>query len=179
MKFWIMDKKQLSLNTIHAWYKSLKIVKSNDGSAIGTLAASLVILDRLKADFDLNFESHIAEGGAQIKSVSGAKVAAILKSHGETRPFAKEGGRTNRGIQGEIQPLFQELGKPDLHVLKKEDRDEILFSLQGYLVDRVRDFHNRQKIKLVFDPKCSTWSNIKKLLDQAKDLAKAVMLHNI
>ncbi len=168
-----MDKQQQALNLFDLWFKSLKVVKTNNGPAIGTIATTLVLLDRLKSNFNLNFDSHIAEGGAQIKGTSGTKVAAILKSFGETRPFAKEGGRTNRGGQGDIRPLFIELAKLNLDLLSPEERNSILVSFQRYLVDKVRDYHNRQKIKLVFDPKLSTWLTIKQLIEDAKREGKA------
>ncbi len=168
-----MDKQQQALNTFDSSFKSLKIVKPNNGPAIGTIAATLVLLERLKSDFDLNFDAHIAKGGAQIKELSGTKVAAILKEFGETRPFAKEGGRTNRGGQGDIRPLFKELAKIHLEENGTEERNKILIRLQSYLVERVGDYHNRQKIKLIFDPKISTWNTVKILLEEAKKEGKA------
>ncbi len=168
-----MDKNQQALLLFDLWFKSLKVVKSNQGPATGTIAATLVLLERLKTNFDLNFDAHIADGGAQIKGASGAKVAAILKSFGETRPFAKEGGRTNRGGQGDIRPLFKALSGLELNTIPAEERNLILTNLQSYLVDKVRDYHNRQKIKLIFDPKLSTWVTIKNLLEDAKNEGKA------
>ncbi len=155
------------------WYKSLKTVKANSGPANGTIAATLVLLERLKEDFNINFESHLAPGGAQIKGASGSAVAAILKKFDEYRPFAKEGGRTNRGGQGDIRPLFQVLSSLNLASLNKEYRDQILTIFQQYLVDRVRDFHNRQKLKLVFNPSLSTWQTIHSIIDIALGEGKA------
>lgn len=161
------------LSVFEAWYKSLKIVKSNAGPANGTIAATLVLLERLKENYDLNFESHVAAGGAQIKGASGTAVSSILKQFDEVRPFAKEGGRTNRGGQGDIRPLFQSLSLLKLENLPLDERKLVLRSFQMYLVDRIRDFHNRQKIKLIFDPKLSTWQIIHNLLESAKEEGKA------
>lgn len=161
------------LSVFEEWYKSLKIVKSNAGPANGTIAATLVLLERLKENYDLNFESHVAAGGAQIKGASGAAVASILKQFKETRPFAKEGGRTNRGGQGDIRPLFQSLLLLKLEKLPLEERKLVLTAFQMYLVERIRDFHNRQKIKMIFDPKLSTWQTIHRLLESAKAEGKA------
>ena len=133
------------LSVFEGWYSSLKIVKANNGPAIGTIAATLVLLERLQEDYDLHFDNHIAGGGAQIKGASGAAVAAILKKFDETRPFAKEGGRTNRGSQGDIRPLFKDLAGLGLENLSLTERNKVLASFQAFLVDRVRDFHNRQK----------------------------------
>jgi len=85
------------------WYNSLKKVKANNGPANGSIATALVVLNRLKEDYTLDFIAHIADGGMQIKGASGAAVAAILKAFGEERPFAKEGGRTNRGGPSEVK----------------------------------------------------------------------------
>lgn len=161
------------LSVFEEWYKSLKIVKANNGPANGTIAATLVLLERLKENYDLNYGAHVAPGGAQIKGASGAAVAAILASFNETRPFAKEGGRTNRGGQGDTRPLFKSLEYLKLELLPLEERNNILTSFQAYLVERVRDFHNRQKLKLVFDPKLSTWQIIHNLFETSNSEGKA------
>lgn len=150
------------------WYNSLKKVKANDGPAIGTIAASLVVLDRLKKDYNLDIQSHLAPGGSQIKGVGGIAVATILREFKETRPFAREGGRTNRGLLGEIRPLLEALKQLSLDSLAEDDRNKILHSYQAYLVERVRDFHNRQKLKFVFDAKRSTWQIIHQLIKESQ-----------
>lgn len=155
------------------WYKSLKIVKANKGPANGTIAATLILLQRLKDDYNLDFDSHIATGGAQIKGASGNAVASILKDFGETRPFAKEGGRTNRGGQGDIRPLFNVLETLRLEGIDKDNRNTILTEYQRYLVDRVGDFHNKQKLKLTFDPNLPTRQIIHDILTLAADEKKA------
>lgn len=161
------------LLAFEAWFRSLKIVKANNGPANGTIAATLVLLERLKEKYDLDFDAHVAPGGAQIKGASGAAVAAILSNFGETRPFAKEGGRTNRGGQGDIRPLFKSLAALKLESLSPEQRNEVLTSFQAFLVERVKDFHNRQKLKLVFDPKLSTWQIIHDLFETSHSEGKA------
>ncbi len=95
------------------WFESLKTVKANNGPANGSIATALVVLNRLTGDYNIDFKSHVAEGGMQIKGASGKAVADILKSFGEKRPFAKEGGRTNRGGPYEVQSLLKAL--EDLH----------------------------------------------------------------
>ncbi|MBP6812091.1 MAG: DUF4928 family protein [Saprospiraceae bacterium] len=154
------------------WYKSLKIVKSNKGPANGTIATTLVLLQRLKEHYNLDFDSHIANGGAQIKGASGIAVASILKSFGETRPFAREGGRTNRGGQGDIRPLFTILGKLLLEKLDESNRNTVLSEYQRYLVDRIRDYHNRQKLKITFNPTQPTRQIIHDLLIIASNEGK-------
>ena len=155
------------------WYSSLKIVKANNGPANGSIATALVVLNRLQENYQLEFNNHIAEGGMQIKGASGNAVASILKSFGEERPFAKEGGRTNRGGPSEVRLLLEVL--KNLHLDKQSDkvRYEVLQTMKSFLVDRVKDFHNRQKIKLTFNPTLSTWHIIHNLLAEATNVGKA------
>jgi hypothetical protein len=155
------------------WYNSLKIVKQNNGPANGTIATALVVLQRLQDDFDLDSKSHIAAGGMQIKGASGAAVAGILKSFGEERPFAKEGGRTNRGGPAEVKALLEALTKLKISKLSERERNESLREMQAFLVERVKDYHNRQKIKFTFDPSLSTWILIHNLIVAATDEGKA------
>lgn len=155
------------------WYDSLKIVKANNGPANGSIATALVVLNRLTADYNLDFNTHIAEGGMQIRGASGTAVAAILKSFGEERPFAKEGGRTNRGGPSEVRALLEMLKRIKLENESEEERNDKLYAMQLFLVDRVRDFHNRQKIKLIYNPALSTWYIVHDLLLTATAEGKA------
>lgn len=159
--------RQKYLEEFKKWYSSLEQYKQNNGPAKGTIAASLVVLDRLKADFDLNLRAHLAPRGTQIKGASGKAIKKILQALGETRPYAKEGGRTNRGGLSEIEQLLSALNEMQIQRLEEAERNQVLIAFQSFLVDRVRDYHNRQKIKLVFDPALSTWQNMNALLETA------------
>lgn len=149
------------------WYSSLKIVKANNGPANGSIATALVVLNRLKEDYNLDFKTHVADGGMQIKGASGAAVAIILKTFGEERPFAKEGGRTNRGGPSEVNSLLEMLKKLKLESESEAKKNEVLKAMMAFLVERVKDFHNRQKIKLTFNPALSTWHIVHNLLREA------------
>lgn len=156
------------------WYNSLKIVKANNGPANGSIATALIVLTRLEENFNLNFEAHTAKAGVQIKGASGSAIAAILKEFGEERPFAKEGGRTNRGGPAEIKSLLE--AEKEIQQLEKytsiQWREE-LYAQKSFLVERVKDFHNRQKLKLTFNPALSTWHIVHSLLQEAINEGKA------
>ena len=155
------------------WYESLKHVKANNGPANGSIATALVVLNRLTEDYNLDFKSHIAVGGMQIKGASGTAVAAILKTYGEERPFAKEGGRTNRGGPSEVQSLLKTLADLHLETYDYVERNKILHVMKSFLVDRVKDYHNRQKLKLTFNPAFTTWHVVHELLLLAASEGKA------
>lgn len=153
------------------WYAGLRRY-SGDFPARGTIGGALVVLDRLKEDFDLSIERHTARGGAQIVGASGAAVAAVLARFGETRPFLSEGGRTNRGLRGDIASMLLALGATDLGALSPADRAEALRELQHFLAERVREYHNRQRLRIAFDSAVSTWQFVRNLLAVAREAGK-------
>jgi hypothetical protein len=167
-----MDLKKHTLSIFRNWYDNLPAHKSSGGPAKGTIAAALVVLEHLKEECNLDLEAHRAPGGSQIKGASGQAVKKILERFGEKRPFAKEGGRTNRGGPGDIKPLLDALKKSGFDKYEVEDRKAILDDLQRILVGRVIEFHNKERIKLIYEPSKTTWQAIQSLLLQAKETGK-------
>jgi hypothetical protein len=161
-----------TLELFEAWYNHLPVHKASGGPAKGTISAALAVLERLKEDYRLEIEAHTAKGGAQISGASGQAVKKILASFGETRPFAKEGGRTNRGGRGDIKTMLEALKKADLEKLAADRRNEILTEMQRLLVRKVVEFHNRERIKMLYDSSMSTWQNILGLLSAARETGK-------
>jgi len=47
-----------------------------------------------------------------------------------------------------------------------------LKELQGFLVEKVREFHNRQRLKVIYDPSKSTWQSVRDLLVLARETGK-------
>jgi Domain of unknown function (DUF4928) len=167
------DRRQAALTELQGWYDELRTFSASGGApARGTVAAALWVLERLKGDFDLDLTSHLAEGGAQIKGVSPTNVQAVLERFGETRPFLKEGGRTNRGVPGAIRDLLRCLDAAQLASLPTENRVGILDHLQQFLVDKVREYHGRERIKPVFNRSETTRQFIDGLLEKAKEVGK-------
>jgi hypothetical protein len=162
-----------ALAEFEAWYQGLPTQKGGF-PARGTVGAALVVLERLKEDFDLRLQAHRAPGGqAQISGVSGAAVARILKNFGEERPFLKEGGRTNRGGPGAIKAMLEHLRKAQLENLSAEDRNAVLERLQAFLVEKVREFHGRQRLKVTYDPSKTARQSVQDLLALASETGKA------
>jgi hypothetical protein len=161
-----------SLELFESWYSHLPVHKASGGPAKGTIAAALTVLEKLKEDYRPEIEAHTAQGGAQISGASGQAVKKILARFGETRPFAKEGGRTNRGGRGDIKKMLESLKKTKLEKLTTGKRNEILNEMQRFLVGKVIEFHNRQRIEMVYDPSKSAWQNIFGLLSAARETGK-------
>ncbi len=154
------------------WFNTLKTYKGSNGPAKGTIAAALVVLEQLKSNYRLDLADYRAAGGSQLKGISGSAVSRILNSFGEYRPFVLEGGRTNRGLPAEIRSLLETLKKLHLDDLPIDMRNEILHQFQGFLTSKVTEYHNRQRLKIIYDPVKSTWQSIYNLLLIAKDSGK-------
>lgn len=167
-----MDQQQKALEAFNGWFGKLRVHKASGGPAKGTICAALVVLERLKFDFNLDLKSHRAAGGSQIKGAGGQAVKKILASFGEVRPFTAEGGRTNRGGPGDILAMLETLQSLGIDKLSEPNRNTILHDMQSYLVERIIDFHGRQRIKLIFDPSVTTWQTIQRLLAAARETGK-------
>jgi len=152
------------------WYENLSLYSGFP--AKGTIAGGLVVLEQLKGDFDLSIDAHTTKGRSQIRGAGRSAVKRILESYGETRPFLKEGGRTNRGLRGDINGMLDAIGSARLDRLTVERRNAILAALQQFLLDRVRDFHSLQRLEIVYDPARSTWQSIQDLLGKAAEAGK-------
>ncbi|HTU17907.1 MAG TPA: DUF4928 family protein [Gemmataceae bacterium] len=168
-----MTPREKALAEFRAWYESLPRPRTaGSAPAKGSIAVGLVLLERLKSTFDLNLASHLAPGGAQIPGASDAAVKNILAGFGEARPFVSEGGRTNRGTPAIAQSLLNAIQSADLEALNEVERQAVLHELQALLVDKVREFHNREHLKPVFDPARSTRQFMSDFLALAEETGK-------
>ena len=156
-----------AISVFIAWYGSLPVRKDTGGPARGTVAAALVVLDHLKYQYDLNLEAHLAPRGSQVRGASGVAVRRILAHFGEIRPFLSEGGRTNRGAVDAVESMLQALGPLRLDKLPQENRIVVLTELQEILVNKVKEYHSRQRLTIVYEPGQSTRQFIQELLSVA------------
>lgn len=161
-----------AISVFAAWYDSLPVRKDTGGPARGTVGAALAVLDHLKDQYDLDLEAHRAPGGSQVRGASGAAVRRILAYFGETRPFLSEGGRTNRGALGAIGQMLQAMAQTSLENLPPSDRNATLTELQQFLVEKVGEYHSRQRLTILYDPAKSTRQFIEELLSVAREHGK-------
>ena len=161
-----------AIRVFAAWYDSLPIRKDTGGAARGTVAAALVVLAHLKDQYDLDLDAHRAPGGSQVKGAGRAAVRRILSDFGETRPFLSEGGRTNRGALGAIETMLEALGQLCLNELPSENRSAVLTELQEFLVNKVREYHSRQRLTIAYAPALSTRQFIQELFSIAREHGK-------
>jgi hypothetical protein len=152
------------------WFDSLKLYAGFP--AKGTISGALVVLDQLKENFTLDIDEHTAKGGSQVKGASGEAVKRILAKFGEVRPFVAEGGRTNRGLRGDIRGMLEVIAATGMKESTSAQRITILEELQRFLVGKVGEFHNRQRIKFIYDVNKTTRQCVKDILAAARQTAK-------
>lgn len=163
--------KEAALASIRAWHEALKVYSG--GKPRGSIAAALVVLEHLKEDFVLDIDAHTARGGAQVRGLTPGRVAKILARFGETRKYLGEGGRTNRGARGDIGNLLKVLESLNLEELSKQERNCLLDRLQAFLVERVVEYFNSQRLNPPYDPAASTWHALNQILLKAKESGKS------
>jgi hypothetical protein len=95
------------LRPFNSWFAALPVVPANKGPARGTIAGALVVLERLKANFDLRLGAHLAPKGAQVKGTSGAVVKTILASLGRTSSLPQRRRTNESWAAGRHQPAFE------------------------------------------------------------------------
>lgn len=162
------------LTVVQGWFRQLPIYSHTDGlPARGSVAAGLVILERLKSDYVLEIDAHRAKGGAQLQGLTPSAVSRIQERFGETRPLLKEGGRTNRGTPLAAESLLNALVPMQLDRHTPERRAEILNSMQSWLVSSIAEYFNRRRIEAPYDPQLATWANIRNLIGAAALVGKA------
>ncbi len=169
-----MSKPQTTLDLVSKWWGSLDPIKQNNNlPAKGTIAGALVVLERLKTRYILDINEHRAKKGkSQIEGLGKAKVQKLLSQFGEKREFLQEGGRTNRGLAGDVEKLLQALDKANLGVETDAERNKVLTQVQEFLVVKVSEYFNRQRVKADFDPNQTAWQFIHEILEAAKKVGK-------
>ena len=112
----------------------------------GNIAGGLVILENLRENFGLDIEAHKAIGSDQLRNASRQNVQKVLARFGENRILSEEGGRTNRGLMRNLQPLLKALADSGMDQLPPESREREIGNMQSFLADKARDSLNAEKI---------------------------------
>lgn len=159
---------------LSSWFDSLPTHATTSGlPARGSIAACLVVLERLRTEFDLDLNSHRAKGGAQIRGLSAPAVGRILERYGETRRFLGEGGRTNRGTPADVESLLRLLNAIGGASRSDHERVELIDQVQSWLAAKVREYFDRQRLQIAINPRDATWKSIDAVLDAARIAGKA------
>jgi hypothetical protein len=123
---------QSILEAFDEWYNGLRVYARTGCPSRATINAALVVLERLKEEYNLDLDSHRVPGQSQIQGAVGALAAQVLARFGETRPFVSQAPSSNRRGPGEIARMLA-----------------VLDAFQEYLVLKVQEWHARQSPKAV------------------------------
>lgn len=169
-----MTKAQTTLDRIKNWWNALDRFKHNNNlPAKGTVAGALVVLDRLMVDYVLDINHHkTKKGKSQIIGLGRAKVRKILSRFGETREFSIEGGRTNRGLAGDIENLLNALKLAELHSLPANTRNDVIVEIQKFLVGKVAEYFSRKRVKFAYSTANTAWQSVHGILEAARKVGK-------
>jgi hypothetical protein len=167
-----MNVQQRTEREFGKWFNALPRYKASGGPARGSMAAALVVLERLRCDCNLELDAHRAEGQSQLKGVGKSSVSKILKRFGETRPFLAECGRTNRGAPNDIGNMLAALEAGGLAQASEDERCGVLEGLQRQLVRHIVAYHSQQRLTLSYDPTKTNRQTIADLLALARQSGK-------
>ena len=99
-------------------------------------------------------------------------MAELLAQFGETRPFLSEGGRTNRGLRGDVEQLLKTLEASGANRLTTVKRERLLTEIQKRVVSTIQLFFNLKRLEFTFQPTETTWQAISDLLEQSRGVGK-------
>lgn len=168
-----MPLREHAIRAIEEWYAELARYQDRLPSK-GTIAAALVVLGRLRGNYDLDVNAHVAEGQAQIAGLSAASVQRVLREFGETRVLSAVGGRSNRGARGDIQSLLDRLRRLRLEEQTDNERNEALRAIQAHIVrEYVSLYFKIKRVKAAFDPAAASSRFVHALLENARASGKS------
>lgn len=139
----------------------------------GNIAGGLVLLERLRSNFDLDIESHKAEHSDQLKGATLPNVQKILARYGEERILLKEGGRTNRGLIKNLSPLVDAMINAKMANLSDDDKDRELEKMQSFLADKAKEIFNSEKISFDYKKGMTSRAVVSTILESGQKREKA------
>ncbi|MBF57121.1 MAG: hypothetical protein CME80_05285 [Halomonas sp.] len=139
------------LDAASAWYENQRA--KNGAMNTNVMNVGLAVSRMVADGLPISNERLFSKGKSQVRGLSGSTIAKILETHGETRLFTREGGRTSRGtvhlaeqfrdILNDITPFHSE-GLPTI---------DISFLLEDFFTKCVRiDYFDKQTITVDIDP---------------------------
>jgi len=140
------DVENAVIDALVSWYEGERPTPDKEPERY-VVCAGLAITEVVRETFPLYESDYLTEKN-QVKKTGGA-IQNILERFGETRTYAREGGRTTRGTRPAAEHLVQALNSvEELAKLSEEERREVMDILQGWLAERVKEYFDRKKIEV-------------------------------
>lgn len=136
-----------AVETLTEWYESHRSSPDRDPER-NVVCAGLAVLEAARERFPLRQEDYLTPKN-QVKRTGGPSIQKILRRYGETRMYASEGGRTSRGTRPAAEGLVDAMNSlTELASVSDDDREAVVGALQAWLVDRVREYFDRQRLEV-------------------------------
>ena len=138
--------RQKAFTALKEWYDSYRPSPGAEPDRY-VVCAGLAVLELMSKKFPLDRSDYITEKN-QVKT-SGPLIKKILARHEEKRIYAKEGARTTRGTVPAAEAFVARLNPiVEIRLLSIDDREALAAALQGWLVQKAREYFNRKTIEV-------------------------------
>jgi len=159
---------------LHAALTNFLSSRRRVGGATGNISVGLHVT-RLGVERGLPIQKRLlqtTQASGQVAGLGAGRIKSILKGHGIERQLSSEGGRTNRGslaIANDFADLLNgALGNGWLGKSLDQQKDS-LHEVEDWLVDRVREFFNAQKLRISLDLSQTVTQLVGTLLAEARE----------
>lgn len=133
------------------WYESNRAKSGSMNTNV--MNAGLIVSQMVSDSLPIEDDRLFSDGKSQVRGLSGASIARILESHGETRLFTREGGRTSRGTVHLANSFRDIINTVNPLSSSGQKMDELSFSLEEFFTDCVRlDYFDKQRISVDLQP---------------------------
>lgn len=139
------------LQAAQVWYESNRA--KNGAMNTNVMNAGLIVSQMISDGLPIDDERLLSGGGSQVRGLSGQSIAKILESHGESRLFTREGGRTSRGTINLAKSFRDALNNVTPLSPSLQGENALSFFLEGFFTDCVRlDYFDKQRISVDLQP---------------------------
>ena len=139
----------------------------------GNIAGGLILIENLRGNPVFDIDAHKTANSDQLRNASRANVQRILARYGEERVLLREGGRTNRGLMRNLEPLLKALANADMGSLSQEERETHCDVMQSFLADKARDIFNAEKVSFEYSQGVTSREIVGMILASARRRQKA------
>ncbi len=138
---------QKALKVLRLWFEAEEKRKKT-GSDVYIVCAGLAVLQAMREVFPIADDDFITEGN-QVKT-GGPFIKKILAEFGETRLYAREGGRTTRGTVPAATRLVEQMNKVnEFSDFSNENRASVAKTLQRWLYENgILPYFNRKNLEI-------------------------------
>lgn len=141
--------------------------------------AALVVLNRLRNEYNLDTDAHKTESGKQVARQTSHHVSNLLQEFGEEREPLSEAGRTSRGSLEAAEDLLHLLSETGLGTIDPEHRRQVLTHMMEHCAWVEYQYHERKRIEFDFNPIEDPNRVITRILQEAGDRKKGAVAQHL